>query len=61
MTQPPNTTASDIEPADPEPPEAEVARRARERRYQRAVAGWLASGLRAKAHERRRAGGEPSG
>jgi hypothetical protein len=59
MTQPPKPTTPNVEQAEPQPSDTEVTRRARERRYQRAVAGWLASGLRAKAHERRRAGDEP--
>lgn len=50
-----------VQQADAQPVDADVAQRARERRYQRALAGWLASRMRARAHERRRGpGGGPA-
>jgi hypothetical protein len=40
--------------------EGDIARRAGERRNQRAFAGWVASRMRARAHERRREDGSES-
>jgi hypothetical protein len=59
MIEPQKTEPPTVEQADDQPIDDSVAQRARERRYQRAVAGWFASGIRAyahnaHAHERRR-------
>jgi hypothetical protein len=58
MSQPQNRPVPRAKQADSETDmtDAEpVAQRTRERRYQRALEGWLASGMRTQAHERRRA------
>jgi DNA-binding MarR family transcriptional regulator len=56
-------TSSSVQRADPQPTDADAdaAQRARDRRYQRAFAGWLASRMRTRAHERQRHGGARDG
>jgi hypothetical protein len=58
MTQSQNTTPATPQQSEAQPIDADVAGRRRERRYQRALAGWLASRMRAVSHQRRRDPGE---
>ena len=58
MIHPQLTTPPGAQSADPQPTDADVAQRAREQRSQRALAGWLATRIRAAAHEGRHAAGE---
>jgi hypothetical protein len=53
MIQTPQTAPPGVQAADAPPIGAAETRRAREQRSQRALAGWLASRMRAGAHERR--------
>jgi hypothetical protein len=52
------TTPSTVQQADGQATAADLARRAHDRRSERALAGWLATRMRAQAHDRRRGGGE---
>jgi hypothetical protein len=56
MLQPQKTTPPTVQRADAPPIDADVAQR--ERRYRRAIAGWLAGGMRARARERQRGRGD---
>ena len=52
MTHSQKTMLPTVPRANPQPIDADVAKR--ERRYERAIAGWFASRMRARAQERRR-------
>jgi hypothetical protein len=47
------TAPTGVQPIDAQPFDSDVARRAREQRSQRVLAGWVASRMRAGAHRRR--------
>jgi hypothetical protein len=53
MTQSQKTSPPAVQQADTQLIDPDVAQRARERRYQRAIAGWFASRMRTRAHQRR--------
>jgi hypothetical protein len=61
MTDSAKTTTPTVRKADAQPSETDVARRARDRRYLRALEGWFASRLHAYGRGRgRSAGDEPA-
>jgi hypothetical protein len=54
MSAPRKTTPAAVPEAASAPTDASAAQHARERRYMRAIEGWIVSGLRAGARGRRR-------
>jgi hypothetical protein len=54
MTKSQTTTRPTAQQADTQPIDPDAGRRARERRDQRAIAGWFASGMHSRARQRRR-------
>jgi hypothetical protein len=58
MTEHQSTTPFTEPRPDAQPIAADVTQQARERRYQRALAGWLATRMRIHAHQRLRSSQE---
>jgi hypothetical protein len=58
MTDPQSTTPSSEAQPGARPTESGVTQQSRERRYQRALAGWLATRMRTQAHKRWRSSQE---
>jgi hypothetical protein len=52
MTRPQNTTVPAVRLPEAQPIDPDLSQR--DRRYMRAITGWLASGMRARARERQR-------